>query len=432
MKRHKGLSFNQKILLYICAFLLTLLCGVVLLYAASYLPQAKIDKNIQKSADMMIEEGLYPRVLDKSYGAILDNWSDAIMLMESKAMTAENLTSVWTNPRFVLVDKKPVESLYGYVHTPEEGSFFSYCRYWMGFRAVLRLALSFFSYYQLKRYLAFVFFLLFLFVNDSISRNLGNKYVLFFSICILLVRPYVICHSLQFSCCFLIAFISMLLIPWLYHNPEYECLFFGELGMITMFFDFYTTPIVTFGLPMIYLLLICASKGERVTLWRIIKNVIFWLVFYGLMWLSKLILTTLLSSENAIANGLVSFFGWVGMKGFEKESGLYDFSVTVEKLWLALTSGDQEGRFVVKAVLFVFAAILLYALCCGRIDFKACRYHCGLLFLAAIPIIWFFITAEPTRVHFWFQYRSVVMLYWALGSYWLLVTKDTKKKSIEK
>lgn len=425
MKRQGVLAFAQKVLPYVCGFLITLLLGIFLLYAAAYLPQKAIDKNVQKSADIMIEEGLYPRLLDKSYGAILDNWSDAIMLMESKTMTAEDLTTVWTNPRFVLDGKKPVESLYGYVHTPEEGRFYSYCRYWMGFRAVLRLTMSFLNYYQMKRYLAFLFFLLFICLHNSISRNVGYKCALSFSVSILLVRPYVICSSLQFSCCFLIAFMGMLFIPWLYRNPKYECLYFGELGMVTMFFDFYTTPLLTFGLPMIYLVLIHASRGDPFPSRRILKNLIIWVVFYGLMWLSKLTLTTLLSPQNAIESGLQSFFGWVGMKGFEKEGGLYDFSATVEKLWQVLTSADREGEFVIKAALFAGAANLVYALCRGRFDYKACWHHIGLLFLAATPIVWFMITAEPTRVHFWFQYRSIAVTFWAIGAYLgLIFEKD--------
>ena len=50
----------------------------------------------------------------------------------------------------------------------------------------------------------------------------------------------------------LLNLLNMLLIPWLHRHGKWEGLFFMEVGMLTMYFDFYTVPLVTLGFPLLY------------------------------------------------------------------------------------------------------------------------------------------------------------------------------------
>jgi hypothetical protein len=99
-----------------------------------------------------------------------------------------------------------------YDHYQKADVFYFYSRYWMGFRATLRFLLSFVNYYQLKRYLSFAFFALYAALISSISRRTTATIGFLFAISIILVRPYIIGASLQFSSCFFIAFLGMLLV----------------------------------------------------------------------------------------------------------------------------------------------------------------------------------------------------------------------------
>lgn len=415
----------KKLKRYVCVFLTTLLLCIAVLYAAAYLPQKSIDRNVKKSAEIMVKEGLYPTYFDYSYGTRLDNWTDAIMLMESKAMSKDYLDAVWTNPRFTFHGSEPVDALHRYVNMDSSeydqydkaGVFYFYSRYWMGFRATLRLLLSFFDYYQLKRYLAFTFFALFAALISSISRRTKGMIGFLFAVSILLVRPYIICASLQFSCCFLIAFLGMLLVPWVDRKPEREGLFFMEIGMLTMFFDFYTTPILTFGLPMGYLMVLRAMRRENLSLRNLFQNFAIWLTSYGLMWISKLALTSLLTPIKEIERGLSSFLSWIGVGGYHNKGGIYDLSETFIRLWKVLTAADKQGRWMTCASLAILMILLIGAVLCKKVDWQRSGQNLALLILALFPIAWFVITSEPVRVHFWFQYRTVALTYWALGAY---------------
>lgn len=410
---------------YLSGYIATVLLCMLLLCAAAFAPQGSIDKNVKESAEMMVQEGVYPYLLDKTYGSRLDNWTDAIILMETKSMTAEKLDTVLTNPRYVYDDKNPVESLYDYVHDEDPVPHMYYTRYWMGFRAILRWGMTFLNYYQIRRYLAFLFFALLAAVICSVSRSLGSRAAMTFAVSILLVRPYVVCSSLQFSCCFLIAFIAMLLVPWIHRHPKLEGLFFMELGMLTMFFDFYTTPIITFGLPMVYLYMLRAAGGEANSVGRIAKNAAVWLLSYGAMWVTKLVLTEVLTAEDAYQMALLSVFIWFGKDGYALENGSYNPADTFQALMQSVTS-DEEGAVIMMAALVVLSVLLVAAVICRKLSFRSLGKNWGLLLIAVLPVIWFTVTAEPARVHFWFQHRSVALIYWALGGYICLALKNRK------
>jgi hypothetical protein len=205
-----------------------------------------------------------------------------------------------------------------------------------------------------------------------------------------------------------------------------------ELGMLTMFFDFYTTPIITFGLPMGYLMVLRAMRSEKLSLRNLVQNLAIWFAAYGMMWISKLVLTSLLTPIKEIKRGFTSFFSWVGIGGFQNKGGLYDLSQTFIKLWKVLTSADNEGRRMTCVLLAILLILLIYAVLTKKVDGKRCRQNLGLAILAMLPFLWFIITAEPVRVHFWFQYRTIALTYWALGAYGYFALKSSDVENTEK
>lgn len=364
----------------------------------------------------MSAEGNYPKVADGAYSSQLDNWSESIMLMESVATNKEQMESIFTNPRYSYGENDPVKNLYAFLHDedPEPTSF--YVRYWMGFRVILRLVLGFLDFYQFKRYVAVLFYALFVLVICSIAKHVDTKTSFLFALSIILVKPYVISNSIQFSCCFFIAFISMLMIPWIYRNPKYEGLFFMEIGMITMYFDFYTTPIITFGFPMVYLYVLRAINGDNTKIKRILTNFTIWISAYGLMWISRLLLTTIFTSVNGFENGFSSMAGRLGLKTTEGLEEYYSVKLALYKVARAVFS-DKEGFIIIFALIIILTVVFFIEFKRGKITGANLVAHKNLVFISLFPITWFIIAAQPTAIHAWFQYRGIALLYWALGGY---------------
>lgn len=422
MEKRKTVFFYTKF------YCLTVFVCLILLIAGTFVPQSRVDIYVQESSDIMIEEGCYPRIVDYTYGSRLDNWTDALILSSSKAMSNTDFASVLTNPLYG-EGEDPVERLYHYAHNDNLEPTGFYSRYWMGFRWVMRFALAFANYYQLKRYLAFFLFALFSSVISLIAQKVNIKTALSFAVSILLVRPYIICNSVQFSICFVIAFLAMLCIPWVDRNPKYEKLFFMEVGMITMYFDFYTTPIITLGLPLVFLYVMKANKNTPMKCRDVFADAFVWFAAYVAMWITKLILTSALTSLNSVDDGFASLFGWLGVNPNYQANEQYNAFYALGGVAYSLIS-DREG-FKIAAVIALLGIVSTVILAIRKkINRKQLLEDKALLLVGLLPIVWFVVASSPTAVHFWFQYRSIAMTFWAIAAYLSLIFEKDRKNRI--
>jgi len=209
---------------YIAAFCITVVLALLMLLMSAFLPQYLIQKHVVDSIDLVMQDLDNNYLFDESEASQMDVFTDLMILRTSLTTNDRYLGSVLTNPIYTY-DDLPVwegsgETLARLAYDrPSDGVWF-YTRYWMGFRVVVRLALTFLNYAQIKRYLAFLFFSLFAATICSVSKNANSKIAFFFALSIILVRPHVLATSMQFTCCFFIAFAAMLLVPWLHRHGK--------------------------------------------------------------------------------------------------------------------------------------------------------------------------------------------------------------------
>lgn len=416
---------KKNIIRQTAAFFLCVVFAVVFLLAGACLPQEAIDVNVLSSAEAMLPDGDYPRIADKSYAAMLDVTTDTLILAESKATTISQWDTILTNPLYEQEGFGTVENLFRYASGENTEVSRYYVQYWMGFRPIMRFLLSFLDYYQIIRYVAFSFFVLLAAVMCSVAKHTDPKTAFLFALSIILVRPHVIAVSLQFSCCFFIALLAMLLIPRLQKKAEREGIFFLVLGIATMYFDFYTTPIITFGFPMIYLCTISAARQQTVSLKRIGANALSWTVGYGGMWAAKLLLTSLLTGADGIGTGMDSFMGRMGITQTEGLESYYNPIVALYTVAKSLFSDERGKSILLGACVALAIFALIQFLRCKR-GFWDLFSHKELLVIALLPILWFMVAAQPTGNHHWFQYRGIAVTFWAGFLYlqYLLTPKE--------
>ena len=419
---------------YIAAFCLTVFLAVFLLAFAAFLPQTPIRSHAAESIPLVSRDMENRYLFDNSIGSKLDVDTDVMMLCISLSTNDRYLGSILTNPVHGYDDLDEREDLDEILaelsyDTPSDSVWF-YTRYWMGFRVVLRLALTFFTYAQIKRYMAFLFFTLFAGALCSLAKHADSRVAFFFALSIILVRPHVMATSMQLSCCFFLAFSAMLLIPWLHRHEKWEGLFFMELGMLTMYFDFYTVPLVTVGFPLLYLCVLKQETGTPLPWKRILRNLSVWLLGYGLMWIAKLSLTTLLTSQNALKHGFHSFVSRVGIQKDAALTKYYSVEAAFEWVRKAVFS-DEVGAAVYLLCAGVILAAVLYKVLRGHTSFAHLRSALPYLTFALLPIIWFVITKQPVAIHYFFQYRSIALTHWGTGVFLhYLLTKSQKRTTV--
>lgn len=416
------------IIRYIAAFSITVALAVILLAASAFLPQYIIQGHVVDSVDFIYADYGNYSLFDRSPASQMDVLTDAMMLRTTLSTNDRYLGSILTNPvytyegmvEWVDVDDMLINQSYD---MPHDDVWF-YSRYWMGFRVLLRMALMLFNVAQIKRYLACVFFSLFMAVTCSMAKNANSKIAFVFAMSIVLVRPHVIASSMQYNCCFLIMFLAMLLVPKIYRRPEYEGLFFMEIGMITMYFDFYTVPIITMGFPLVYLWVMKRNAGSRTAMRELSRNIAAWCGGYGFMWIAKLVLTTLLTSENALQQGFQSFSKRVGITKDPELEQYYSLKYAFERLNETIFS-DETGKVVYLVAAGILLGVVIWKILRGHISGKCLRDGVPFLIVAVIPLVWFVATKQPIAIHAFFQYRNIALTHWASGMflYYLLSEK---------
>ena len=414
---------------YLAAFCLTVFLAVLMLAVSAFLPQQNIQEHVLESISMVSRDIENHYIFDNSVASKLDVATDTMMLKMSLMTNSNYPGSILTNPVYEYadltewhqMDEELARLAYG---QPSDGVWF-YARYWMGFRVILRFALSFCTYAQIKRYLAFLFLSLFAGAICSISRDADAKIAFLFAVSIILVRPHVMATSMQLTCCFVIAFIAMLLIPWLHRNGKWERLFFLEVGMVTMYFDFYTVPLVTLGFPLMYLYILKQRESVSYPIKKLMWNMAAWFLGYGFMWIAKLSLTTLLTSVDALEQGVRSLFSRIGIEKEMELAQYYSVKAAFEGVREAVFS-DEVGMAVYLLCAGMILAGVLYQLVRGRTSFGNFRNAAPYLLFAALPLLWFVITKQPIAIHYYFQYRTIALTHWAAGMflYTLLPAKN--------
>lgn len=437
MRRTKRACFSHIGLKeYTAFFCLTVAAALLLLILSAFLPQFLIQQHVVDSVDLVMYDLDNNYLFDGSEGSKLDVFTDIMMLRTSLTTNDRYLGSVLTNPVYTYRD---LDEWLGSGKTlanlaydkPADGVWF-YTRYWMGFRVVLRLALLFFNYAQIKRYLSFLFFSLFAAVICSVSKHVNSKVAFLFALSILLIRPHVMATSMQLTCCFFIAFLAMLLIPWLYRNPKWEGLFFMEVGMLTMYFDFYTVPLVTVGFPLLYLYILKREREQCASFRNLLKNLAIWFAGYGLMWVAKLVLTSLLTSEKALAQGFGSFFSRVGIEKNAEFVQYYALQPAFEGIRKTVFS-DGAGTVVYLLCAGMLLAIVLYLVFRGYASGRTLKQSLPCLLFAVMPLVWFVITRQPVAIHYFFQYRTIALTHWGAGVflYYLLGAEQRERTPIK-
>ena len=385
------------------------LCGGLLLLFASLIPTSAIQTNADRSAKYLGK--IYPYY--KSYVSDLssyqcDYFTESLIFMEAYDMTIDSPESIVTNPHHVNEDHpelrgKAFEEVVSGTAEPES----IYPRYWQGFRAVVRPMMLFADYEHIRL------------INSAACLGLAAlciaalayKKRLAASLCLavsfILVNPPVVSQLLQFSCCFIIAFAAVLAV--LIFEKKLDgaraAMLFCIVGCATQFFDFYTTPIVTYGFPAIALLTLPAFENKRLK--SAGTTFLSWGYGYVSMWVIKMGITTVFTDMNGFADSFSSFLRRTGNTA-ETDTAEYTARRAIAEAVKAMFGSKRAAA----AALAVLAVLCLAALVVSliRLRLKKTLNNAAFLAVAALPVIWFCGAKQATVIHAFFQHRGLSVL----------------------
>lgn len=182
---------------------------------------------------------------------------------------------------------------------------------------------------------------------------------------------------------------------------------FFIIGILTSFFDLLTTPLITLGIPLIYWVTL-KNIEDKANLKDVFKITVYWGIGYGVMWISKWIISDCLYQTGTITRAL------------EKVTLLSNSTKEVSPN-MAETITENIKYIINKRVLYliVFLSVIL-----SLINRKTIKRKIPYIIIAIIPFIWFILIKNHSYVHARFTCRNLLLTIFALS---ILILENIKE-----
>lgn len=398
-------------------FFVSTILGVGLLTIAYSLPDDIIYNNAKTSANVFSKEGTYGQLIEGYENSQLDNYTDALIMGEVIYSGEESaLNKAMKVYRYA--NDNPVDDFIGVVNN-ETYDYNSYERYWHGNIFFVRLAFLFFDYNSLRVVNIAVQFILVVSILYLMFKQNLKRYIVPFGISLLLIMPFTIGFSLQFSSVYYVTLIASIVIlknnDWL-KKRNYHLYVFLIDGILVSYLDLLTFPALALGIPLIFYLIL-NNKNLKDSIFDIIKFSFMWGLGYFGMWFLKWIVGSLICQENFLTIALNTAKYRTEASTGRINSILTNIMVYYKKGYLFI------GLLTVIYYVFTF----IKNKC--RFTKEKFRNLIPYLIVMLIPIVWYFVFSQHSTVHYWFTNKSLMVSFFA-GL--VVVANITSKKEIKK
>ncbi|MGN1020862.1 MAG: hypothetical protein ACI4O7_10915 [Aristaeellaceae bacterium] len=361
------------------------------------------------------EEGVYLRPFnDGDYSYQLDNFTDiAILQACTLSNTSRDPLTIFSNPMLSLSYQDDtfdphILNLQEAAVTNESN--WGYTYYWIGIRTIIRPLLVFMNYQTIRGVIAMGFFALWIMAILAVEKSAGLRYAIAFLLAVACMNLPVVASEIQFIPCFCVMFISVSVLSLLKDRERYAPLLFFVTGACTQFFDFYTYPLITLGFPLILLITLTRGETSRKRLALLGKCLLAWFAAYGLFWLIRLLLVWIFTGDNAAAIAFDRVKTWTGSQANE----MYDAFTPMRALSLVFEMLFQKHNVFCFTLLGIaYAVVLIVAILRRQARVPSFLY----LAVAVMPLLWTLVASRATGNHFWFQYRLLAVLVFAIMTF---------------
>ncbi len=404
-------------LLIICA----ILAGGVILTLAYCIPVNQ--KLQQESYDAIKKEGWYPAIpyVEDSLAVhfhsflpgVLDGSTDSIMLS-----TAGHI-----------IEGSPIEAA---MRSYNDVFQYDYPRYWHGYVTILRPLMQFLDYADIRFINMLGQLSIIIAMAIHLYQKKGKAYVVMLLSSYALLMPMAMSFSLQFSWVFYIAGFAGLFVmkkQKILEKRSGYVYFFVIVGALTSYMDLLTYPLITWGIPMIWWIVLSDREETGLTyIKRVVISGISWICGYGGMWCGKWILGSLVLGENVIQNAVENIFFRVG----NSEESMFSFVDRLNAVYTNWKHYSYRMYFLILALWLVWIAAR--SVFHGVKTTKKCP---ALLLVGCSGVVWYLVMSNHTAGHHFFTYRIYnvsILAFMAYALECLLSDKmlDSQEKNLQK
>ncbi|MDR3340618.1 MAG: hypothetical protein LBT25_11125 [Candidatus Symbiothrix sp.] len=400
-----GILFVSLIVFYLLA-----------LYISAALPSEKIKANIKESAQIIEAQSdwSYPVFFNAGYPLSINYGTDAVMMniiynVDSQAPLKSVLSNKYTGAYDFYVC---MPNLMATVNedAPYE---YNYARYWHGYIVFLRPLFNFFNYIEISSINIFLFTLLAFLLIVCTAKKIGYWAAITLGLSLIYINFWCIPLALTYLLTFYMVLISALIILIFDIKKEitYLKLIF-IIGSLTSFFDLSTSPVVTLGIPLIFIVMKQEAYIRKQSFMQVLlflfKFAFCWGLGYALTWLMKPVIATVFIPD-IISDFVQQILFRMNGEGIYRDDFINEGGTGVNFFLYRIYAMYRNFKamfFDLYTLPTLLISVLLFVnlLIFSKKNGILSVFYTYVL-IACIPYAWYFIAANHSYMHPMFVYR---------------------------
>lgn len=385
--------------------------GTVLTIFLYSLPTGRIYENARNSIPLYSTQMIGNWSGDASY-TTLSNYSDSIMINNAVYRPYEsNVDNAMLNSYIQYKGEGMNQNLVKFLtEGPDGGETVDYSRYWHGYLLYLIPGLAFFTVGEIKVLMMIVQMLLFALCLYEFGK-IDFLYSALFTVVVLFINPVTTVLTFEDADIYIITMLFTFLIlkksEWLKQKERWKFIF-ALNGILVAYMDFFTYPLVAYGIPALTFLILEECWGKKAAD-IIVKSLFFWLSGYGGMWIGKWVMALLLTGNNTIADGVNAFKFRTAGEG----SQTYTYRYVLSCIWDAV---KEPPMLILFILIFLGIGIYIWKNNCS---FSLSREQLSMvipvLVIGILPFVYYFVVRNHTAIHPWLEYRELAVTVFSVG-----------------
>lgn len=422
MKSRSGTARRLLVLPLIYLGLVGLFTAAITL--AYTLPREPIVAHAAASAKQLKKEGIFPTVLINDPAYQLDNYTDALMIdtaIPDSTLSPFRAAMSATHGNVRLPSRRfdPIEALARTVNGHRTRAT-PYAHYWHGYQALLRPTLLVTDLRGIRWANVLLLLSLSTLVLVRLRRQIGWSAAVAFAVSLAATGYVIVPLSMQYSNMTYLTLVAMLAVlagTRSHRFERYHIELFFVVGMLAAFLDLLTTPLLTLGMPMALALMV-RSRSEAVLFRRevsfTVKVCAAWAIGFLGAWTAKTVIATMVLHRPVWEDALnkVAFRTGVneGVGGAAGALGLNALRL-VPYVNAETGAGRSPALYIALAAAVIVVAVALVRY---RRPSAEIRRAAHVLLVLPLPYLWFLLTANHARIHYYFTYRTQLMAVFAV------------------
>lgn len=396
---NKTLNLMSKMFLLV---LISILVGFLLMIIVYSIPVDKIFNHVKDSIDVYDDHFISQWAGWKRY-THLSNTTDTTIINQCICRPYDSvILNALLNPRFSFGSNSSSD-LINAVNDISGYSIENFPRYWHGYMIFFIPILFVSDIGSIRIFIMIVQF----FMTAALIYELGkiNKlYIYIFSAVALFINPITAVLSFHNTTIYLLSLLFMIIITHyneaLSKNDLYVLLFTLN-GVLVAYFDFFTYPLVAWGLPLtLYIML--NKKDFKNQLIDVVILSLSWIFGYAFMWVGKWILASLLTNINVIADG-------INQSLYRISGDSFGYLETLEKLFESVNDIPMVFLCIIS-----FSTVFVFSIKSNSLRNIDLKNYLPYLLIGLGPFVWYFVIRNHSYIHPWFEYRELAVTMFAL------------------